>query len=354
MPPQPNDSFTPAQTATACPWYQPLCKVTPVSKYLAMAVFIILPFIGAYVGYQLAGEDVNKSVRIIDDSSVNAANDVDQPAVASQNIDTNFVKLEDGQSYVSGDHNLLGYKRQGVKVYLIRTNGAEEIVSEVIGTNADNFYVSKSKSIFAHDDSRVFVEGEPILGADIATFIPLVGYPSGLETEIAVSKDKNAVYIYTKKLSQADAASFIALGTFGARFFAGMGIDKNNIYVFGKENQNVYPLLLDTGEKIMISNTANIALGFDQVPGSEAIVYPEPFMTWYDFRFGLSIEGVGYINRGYIIDGSNVYSMYDICHGMMSEGNRVCDFTITKVSRVGEIPPKVLEKAKTFGVKESY
>ncbi len=64
MPPQPNDSFTPTQTATACPWYQPLCKVTPVSKYLAMLVFIILPFIGAYVGYQLAGEEVEVLVNV--------------------------------------------------------------------------------------------------------------------------------------------------------------------------------------------------------------------------------------------------------------------------------------------------
>jgi hypothetical protein len=37
-----------------CPWYQPLCKVTPVSKYLAMAIFVALPFIGGYVGYQFA------------------------------------------------------------------------------------------------------------------------------------------------------------------------------------------------------------------------------------------------------------------------------------------------------------
>ncbi len=32
----------------------PLCKVTPVSKYFAVALFIALPFIGAYVGWQYA------------------------------------------------------------------------------------------------------------------------------------------------------------------------------------------------------------------------------------------------------------------------------------------------------------
>ncbi len=58
MPPQPTESFTPVTTADSCPWYQPLCKVTPVSKYLAMAIFILMPFVGGYIGYQLAPEKV--------------------------------------------------------------------------------------------------------------------------------------------------------------------------------------------------------------------------------------------------------------------------------------------------------
>ena len=33
-----------------------LHQVTPLSKYLAMAIFIIMPFIGGYVGYQFAPE----------------------------------------------------------------------------------------------------------------------------------------------------------------------------------------------------------------------------------------------------------------------------------------------------------
>lgn len=41
-----------------CSWYQPLCKVTRVSKYLALVIFIALPFVGGYVGYQLAAERV--------------------------------------------------------------------------------------------------------------------------------------------------------------------------------------------------------------------------------------------------------------------------------------------------------
>jgi hypothetical protein len=36
----------------------PLKKVTPLSKYLAMALFVVLPFLGAYVGYTIAPEKV--------------------------------------------------------------------------------------------------------------------------------------------------------------------------------------------------------------------------------------------------------------------------------------------------------
>ncbi len=36
----------------------PVNQITPVSKYLALALFVMLPFIGAYVGYHLAPEKV--------------------------------------------------------------------------------------------------------------------------------------------------------------------------------------------------------------------------------------------------------------------------------------------------------
>ncbi len=36
----------------------PLQKVTPISKYLAMALFVILPFIGGWIGYTFAPEKV--------------------------------------------------------------------------------------------------------------------------------------------------------------------------------------------------------------------------------------------------------------------------------------------------------
>ena len=39
-----------------------LHQVTPLSKYLAMALFVILPFVGGYVGYNYAPEKVVESI----------------------------------------------------------------------------------------------------------------------------------------------------------------------------------------------------------------------------------------------------------------------------------------------------
>ncbi len=46
----------------------PLKKVTPVSKYLAMALFIILPFLGAWIGYISGKEDSNDKSDYISES----------------------------------------------------------------------------------------------------------------------------------------------------------------------------------------------------------------------------------------------------------------------------------------------
>jgi hypothetical protein len=61
MPPQNSESVSTPKSITTtdqkCAWYEPLCKVTPLSKYLALLIFILLPFVGGYVGYQIGIQD---------------------------------------------------------------------------------------------------------------------------------------------------------------------------------------------------------------------------------------------------------------------------------------------------------
>jgi hypothetical protein len=52
-----NELTTEGDVPTTESVIAPLCKVTPcLQKYLAMVIFILLPFVGGYVGYQLAPE----------------------------------------------------------------------------------------------------------------------------------------------------------------------------------------------------------------------------------------------------------------------------------------------------------
>lgn len=61
-----------------------LHEVTPLSKYLAMALFVLLPFVGGYVGYAFAPEKVVKmeSVKIIEmQSEENKYNTIVDPSI---------------------------------------------------------------------------------------------------------------------------------------------------------------------------------------------------------------------------------------------------------------------------------
>ena len=50
----------------------PLKKVTPLSKYLAMALFIILPFLGGWIGYMYAPEKVVEAILEENDTDVSS------------------------------------------------------------------------------------------------------------------------------------------------------------------------------------------------------------------------------------------------------------------------------------------
>jgi hypothetical protein len=69
MSPVPSNTETTSSGTKACPWYQPLCNVTPLSKYLAMVIFILMPFVGAYVGYEYALTNESNATDILVTSS---------------------------------------------------------------------------------------------------------------------------------------------------------------------------------------------------------------------------------------------------------------------------------------------
>ncbi len=70
-----------------------LNKVTPLSKYLAMALFVILPFIGGWVGYTLAPEKIVDSVVV---REVEVEKLVELPVPTNETV-TNTKTYEDSE-----------------------------------------------------------------------------------------------------------------------------------------------------------------------------------------------------------------------------------------------------------------
>ncbi len=78
----------------------PLNKVTPVSKYLALTLFIILPFIGGWIGYTYAPEKVvERDVYRDSVVQVDIAKSTSADAIDRVNLDDKFQKKQFAKTY---------------------------------------------------------------------------------------------------------------------------------------------------------------------------------------------------------------------------------------------------------------
>lgn len=103
----------------------PLHKVTPLSKYLAAALFIILPFVGGWIGYMYAPEkvveiekEVIREVEVENEVSVEETNETVFPVIAFERagllsdeereiLNKKFVEPYVDYYQVSNDSNIL-------------------------------------------------------------------------------------------------------------------------------------------------------------------------------------------------------------------------------------------------------
>ncbi len=77
----------------------PLKIVTPLSKYLALSLFIILPFLGGYVGYSLAPEKVVEVERVVE-----IERDVIKEAEQTINPVSDWIRYTDSESGITFIH----------------------------------------------------------------------------------------------------------------------------------------------------------------------------------------------------------------------------------------------------------
>lgn len=83
--------------------FAPLQKVTPLSKYLALTLFIIMPFIGGWIGYTFAPEKVVEVERVvIQEIEVEEKVDV-QEAIMPSNESVSQCEVDSDCALVSPD-----------------------------------------------------------------------------------------------------------------------------------------------------------------------------------------------------------------------------------------------------------
>lgn len=78
----------------------PLKKVTPISKYLAMALFIILPFLGGWIGYTYAPEKV---VDVVKATNVKVEDDIKETPKQDNLYEVNFSESVPSRQFLPDD-----------------------------------------------------------------------------------------------------------------------------------------------------------------------------------------------------------------------------------------------------------
>lgn len=182
MPPQPIESFASTGIKT-CPWYEPLCNVTPLSKYLAFTIFITLPFIGGYVGYKLAGE------RVVEVPVTNTSKQSSIPDTSEQAPSQILTSVPADAQHVLYDGGKTGYFVVNGQMYYATATMTSENGIVVSGSAALLTKVDlASKEIFGRDGAFLISDKGIYYGTEYI--------PGGLkkDTEIYWKKDTMDAY----------------------------------------------------------------------------------------------------------------------------------------------------------------
>lgn len=188
-----------------------LNKVTPFSKYLALSLFIAVPFIGGWIGYNYAPDKVVE-IYLPQQCQTNETISVKESTVPLFDLEPIF----DTQGAPTG------FAKDGSNIYystsVIRDLSSYINYSKIDGVPIDystfevldgGAYIKDKNSVFVglHEDYYHIPNANP------ATFKPLklTGDVFSEDVFYGVAADDKRVYYYTKEFPEADVASFEAL-----------------------------------------------------------------------------------------------------------------------------------------------
>jgi hypothetical protein len=110
----------------------PVNQITPVSKYLAMVLFVLLPFVGGYVGYRLAPEKVVEVQKV-------PSNTFDNTKVPE---DTNLLNDNSAQ-YKRFENSTFGFSFDYPATWTQVKNSSSTVIFESSDFTLDQNYVDR-------------------------------------------------------------------------------------------------------------------------------------------------------------------------------------------------------------------
>jgi hypothetical protein len=164
----------PTELATPKDWKKDLCSVTPVSRYMAMALFILLPFIGGLVGYTYAPSTIIETERVI---IKEAPLSPEKTTILNERmmvVDPNEVLIDD----TFGDFTVVDIKKRPVSPEVDITFEGTATVSGVLSLNEMLGTVitldSESQNILPAVlyDTEIFKTSVLGLGGDVVATLP--------------------------------------------------------------------------------------------------------------------------------------------------------------------------------------
>lgn len=200
----------------------PVNQVTPLSKYLALALFVTLPFLGGWIGYEYAPEKIIMIETVV----------VKEPKALSANTEVNTV--------ATNLENLQLEKRfwqsiceEGIqKRFLINDENVYYENKIISGADLETFLViptppAPCEEVYAMDATQVFYKDKVILGANPNKFRIYDSEWLGWRVLGPYSRDDKNVYYEDRRIYEADTKSFTA-------FYEGKyASDDNAVYLDG-------------------------------------------------------------------------------------------------------------------------
>jgi hypothetical protein len=242
-------------------YFAPLKKATLLSKYFTFGLFIILPFLGGWVGYNLTPVPAMNTNNII-----------------VQNSESEFQYSEmNNKMQADLKYNPLGglyfYNRDDGLIYFLKTEIEDKSYVLIAQADTDTFSVYKETPAYAHDKNFVyFIDTDDyfaaypsyklniIEGADPESFktniVEAFPVAHGNTYQSLLAKDNNNIYYKNQIIEGADPESFVVTK------WVSINYDKNYVFLWRKiipnADPSTYKVLFDTS-----TSKKGVVFGYD-------------------------------------------------------------------------------------------